>query len=164
MTGPWGVPGSGSARPLRLSFDIACSPEHAFRVWTSRIGTWWPPDHTVTGHAEQVVLQGDVGGRIYEQTADGAEHDWGEVTVWQPPFRLAYLWHLGLDRASATEVDIRFVARGEAATRIEIEHRGWERLGEAAGVWRERNVAGWQGLLPHFQAAAEKSAIEEGDG
>ncbi len=69
MTGPRGVP--GSAQPLRLSFDVACSPEHAFRVWTSRIGTWWPPDHTVTGHAEQVVLQGDVGGRIYEQTADG---------------------------------------------------------------------------------------------
>jgi hypothetical protein len=132
-------------------------------MWTSRIGTWWPPDHTVTGQAEQVVLQGDVGGRIYERTADGAEHDWGEVTVWQPPSRLAYLWHLGLDRARATEVDIRFVASGEAATRIEIEHRGWERLGEAAGAWRQRNVAGWQGLLPHFQAAAEKSARHEGD-
>ncbi len=129
--------------PLRISFDVACSPEHAFRVWTSRIGTWWPPDHTVTGRAELIVLQADVGGRIYERTPDGAEHDWGEV-------------HLGLDRARATEVDIRFVARGSVATRIEIEHRGWERLGEAAELWRARNNAGWQSLLPHFQAAAEK--------
>ncbi len=24
--------------PLRMSFDVACSAEHAFRVWTSRIG------------------------------------------------------------------------------------------------------------------------------
>ena len=61
-----------------------------------------------------------------------------------------------LDRARATEVDIRFVARGSVATRIEIEHRGWERLGEAAELWRARNNAGWQSLLPHFQAAAEK--------
>ncbi|MGN6793532.1 MAG: SRPBCC domain-containing protein [Streptosporangiaceae bacterium] len=147
---------------MRLWFVVGCWAAPAFRVWTSRMSTWWPPDHTVTGHPERVVLQGDVGGRIYERTADGAEHDWGEVTVWQPPSRLAYLWHLGIDRAIATEVDIRFVARGETATRIEIEHRGWERLGDAASSWREQNVAGWQSLLPHFRAAAEKSATEKG--
>ena len=71
--------------PLRMSFDVACSAGHAFTVWTAGIGTWWPPDHTMTGRAEEVVLQGGVGGRIYERTADGAEHEWGEVTVWQPP-------------------------------------------------------------------------------
>lgn len=71
--------------PLRMSFDVACSADHAFTVWTSGIGTWWPPDHTMTGRAEAVVLQGGVGGRIYERTADGTEHEWGEVTVWQPP-------------------------------------------------------------------------------
>jgi hypothetical protein len=25
-------------------------------------------------------MQGRVGGRIYERTAEGVEHDWGEVT------------------------------------------------------------------------------------
>ncbi len=150
--------------PLRMSFDVDCSAEHAFSVWTAKIGTWWPPDHTVTGHAEAVVLQGDVGGRIYERTADGAEHDWGEVTVWQPPTRLSYLWHLGLDRSDATEVDIRFIAQGQAATRVEIEHRGWERLADAGEQRRDRNRAGWQGVLPHFMAAIrEMAAIKEGE-
>jgi hypothetical protein len=139
--------------PLRMSFDVACSAEHAFRVWTSRFGTWWPPDHTVTGRPELVVLQGGVGGRIYERTPDGAEHEWGEVTLWQPPEKLGYLWYLGRDRADATEVEIRFLAQGAAATRIEIEHQGWDRLGTSAGVWRDRNRAGWQTLLPHFAAA-----------
>ena len=37
-------------------------------------------------------------GRIYERTPAGTEHDWGEVTVWEPPARLAYLWHLRPDR------------------------------------------------------------------
>ena len=68
--------------PLRISFDVACPAEHAFALWTSRIGTWWPPDHTVTGEPGlAVVLEGGVGGRIYERTAAGTEHDWGQVTM-----------------------------------------------------------------------------------
>jgi Activator of Hsp90 ATPase homolog 1-like protein len=140
--------------PLRMSFDVACSAEHAFTVWTSRIGTWWPADHTVTGCDDLVVvMEGGVGGRIYERALDGAEHDWGEVTLWNPPERLGYLWHLRRDRRDATEVEIRFLAQGTGATRIEIEHRGWERLGSPADEWRERNRVGWETLLPHFLAA-----------
>jgi hypothetical protein len=26
--------------PLRMSFDVACSADHAFTVWTVGIGTW----------------------------------------------------------------------------------------------------------------------------
>jgi hypothetical protein len=142
-----------------MSFDVACSAEHAFRVWTRRIGTWWPADHTVTGRPARVVLECAVGGRIYERTSEGTEHDWGEVTVWEPPGRLVYLWHLRSDRADATEVEIRFIAQGAAAARVEIEHRGWERLGSAAGEWRERNQAGWQTLLPHYLAEIENSPV-----
>ena len=85
-----------------MSFDVACSTQHAFDVWTSGIGTWWPPDHTVSGRADRIVLQNQVGGRIYERSSDGAEYDWGEVTVWRPPVQLSYLWHLGRDRGDAT--------------------------------------------------------------
>jgi hypothetical protein len=71
--------------PLRITFEVACAAEHAFDVWTSRIGTWWPTDHTVTGQRDLlVVLEGEVGGRIFERTSDGVEHDWGEVTDWEP--------------------------------------------------------------------------------
>jgi hypothetical protein len=144
--------------PLRFSFDVDCSAEHAFSVWTSRIDTWWPSDHTVSGEAELVVLQSGIGGRIFERTPDGVEHDWGEVTLWNPPTQLAYLWHLGADRTAATEVEVRFVARGAATTRIEIEHRGWEQLGEAADQWRDRNRVGWDTLLPHFLTQIERGA------
>ena len=142
--------------PLRMSFDVACSVGHAFTVWTAGIGTWWPPGHTMTGRAEEVVLQGGVGGRIYERTADGTEHEWGEITVWEPPERLGYLWHLLRDRADATDVEISFRAHG-SGTRVEIEHRGWERLGADADLWRTRNQGGWSTLLPHYaHAVAER--------
>jgi hypothetical protein len=142
--------------PLRLAFDVACSVEHAFDVWTNRIDLWWPSDHSVSGEpGVRVFLQGTVGGRIYERTTDGTEHDWGQVTAWTPPGRLAYRWHLRRDRCDATEVEVRFVAQGPDTTRVEIEHRGWEQLADGP-QWRERNLAGWQLLLPHYVRAIEK--------
>ena len=50
-------------------------------------------------------------------------------------------------------MEIRFLALDPGSTRIEIEHRGWERLGRAGGQWRDQNQAGWASLLPHFQRA-----------
>jgi Activator of Hsp90 ATPase homolog 1-like protein len=140
--------------PIRIAFEVDCPVAHAFETWTAGVSTWWPADHTVSAEAGlTVVLEGRPGGRIFERTLDGVEHEWGEVTVWEPPSRLAYLWHLRRDRADATEVEIRFIARGDAATHVEIEHRGWERLGDEGRTWRDRNRGGWATLLPHFVAA-----------
>jgi hypothetical protein len=140
--------------PLKMAFEVACSAEHAFATWTSSISSWWPEDHTVTGEAGlEVVLEPCVGGRIYERTRAGTEHEWGRVTAWEPPARLAYLWHLRSDRLQATDVEIRFVALAENRTRVEIEHDGWHRHGDAATDWRDRNRNGWQTLLPHYTTA-----------
>ena len=143
--------------PIRLSFEVACPVDHAFDVWTADIGRWWPKDHTVSAEADlTVVLEPRAGGRIFERRASGIEHDWGEVTVWEPPKRLGYTWHLNRDRSDATDVEIRFLPVGGAATRVEIEHRGWERLGAEGEPWRDRNRGGWATLLPHYvRAAAE---------
>ncbi len=140
--------------PLRMSFEVGCPVDHAFDVWTSKIARWWPADHSVSGeNGMQVVLEGRPGGRIFERTSSGTEHEWGEVVVWEPPSRLAYLWHLRRDRADATEVEISFIDQGDETTRVEIEHRGWERLGAQGEIWRNANRAGWSTLLPHYVAA-----------
>jgi len=52
----------------------------------------------------------------------------------------------------------------EAGTRVEIEHAGWERLGDAADAWRERNVGGWTTLLPYFVAATTTPGEGAGHG
>lgn len=140
--------------PIRLTFEVDCPIDHAFEVWTARIAQWWPRDHTVSADEDlTVVLEGRSGGRIFERLASGIEHDWGEVTVWEPPTRLSYTWHLMRDRSDATDVEIRFVAHGSASTTVEIEHSNWERLGAEGEPWRERNHGGWTTLLPHYVAA-----------
>jgi uncharacterized protein YndB with AHSA1/START domain len=137
-----------------LSFDLDCSREHAFRVWTADIGRWWPRDHTVSGErTADVLLDGRVGGLIVERTSGGVSHEWGEILVWEPPQRLAYLWYLRRDRSDATEVEIVFAERAGGTT-VEITHRGWEQLGARGPDFREGNRRGWSGVLPHFIAAA----------
>jgi uncharacterized protein YndB with AHSA1/START domain len=144
--------------PIRLEFDVDCTVDDAFDVWTRRIAQWWPTDHTVSAEADlRVVLEGRPGGRIYERRANGLEHEWGKVTIWEPPSRLGYTWHLNRDASDATDVEIRFLRLGEDATRVEIEHRGWERLGAGGESWRDRNRGGWATLLPHYVAAVSGS-------
>ena len=79
------------------------------------------------------------------------------MTLWEPPLRLGYSWHLGRTNADATDVEIGFAAGGDDTTVVKIEHRGWERFGAEAGIWRDRNRAGWQSLLPHLAAATSSS-------
>jgi hypothetical protein len=141
--------------PLRVRVDLDCPAAHAFDTWTARLGSWWPRGHTVSGDpAADVVLEPFVGGRILERTPDGRETPWGEVTAWEPPRRLAYLWHLRRDRADATDVELVFTAIDDRTCRLDITHTGWERLGAEAETWRDANRGGWSGLIPHFVTAA----------
>lgn len=145
--------------PIRLAFEVECPADHAFATWTERTSTWWPTSHTVSAATDlEIRFEPRVGGRIFERTSGGDEHDWGEITAWEPPDRLRYLWHLRADRADATEVEIRFVSVDADRTRVEIEHRGWERLGAAGEERRDRNRGGWAGLLPHYIGAANQRA------
>jgi uncharacterized protein YndB with AHSA1/START domain len=146
--------------PIHLAFEVDCPVEHAFHVWTGKISQWWPLDHTVSAQAGlMVVLEGRPGGRIFERQPGAIEYDWGEVTTWEPPTRLGYTWHLHRDRSNATQVEIRFIARGLTGTTVEIEHRGWESLGAEGKDWRDRNRGGWATLLPLYVAAAALAPI-----
>jgi uncharacterized protein YndB with AHSA1/START domain len=137
--------------PLRLSFEVACSAEHAFTTWTARTSLWWPVSHSMSGERGlEVRIEPRVGGRIFERTPAGREIDWGEVTAWEPPHRLAYLWHIRTERSRATDVEITFMPLAAGTTRVDIVHSGWERLGDDSQAWRDRNHLGWSGLLPAF--------------
>jgi uncharacterized protein YndB with AHSA1/START domain len=146
--------------PLELRFTVSCPPDHAFDVWAERTSLWWPHGHSVSGEPDlTVTFEPRAGGRIYERTPDGAEHDWGEVVAWEPPRRLAYLWHLRFDRADATEVEITFEREPAGdGTAVTIVHRGWERLGALGPERRERNQRGWGGLIPHYRRACGQPA------
>jgi uncharacterized protein YndB with AHSA1/START domain len=143
------------AQAIRKSVVVDAPQEKAFHVFTDRIDAWWPlSTHSASRErAETVVLEGRVGGRFYERTKDGEEIPWGEITLWDPPHRLAYTWHPGRGRETAQEVEMRFVPEG-GRTRVELEHRGWERLGDEAVEAVRSYDAGWDLVLRKHYAAA----------
>jgi uncharacterized protein YndB with AHSA1/START domain len=142
--------------PLRLSYEVDCPSNHAFAVWTERIGTWWPRSHSASGDPNtEVILEPGVGGRIFERTPDGTEIPWGEITLWDAPRRLGYLWHLARYRSAATDVEITFVALDGDRTRVDIVHTGWERLGANGQALRDANTSGWNDVLPNYLAACQ---------
>jgi uncharacterized protein YndB with AHSA1/START domain len=142
--------------PLRLSYEIRCPADHAFEVWTTRLSSWWPTGHSTSGDPDTlVVLEPRLGGRIFERTPDGTDIDWGEITLWDPPHRLCYLWHISRDRQDATDVELHFVDLGNGTTRLDILHTGWEHLGAQGPAFREANTSGWNALIPSFVKTAE---------
>jgi uncharacterized protein YndB with AHSA1/START domain len=144
--------------PLRYRFRVACPPDRAFRLWTASAAVWWPmATHSVSGRRDSVlVIEPGAGGRIYEQTADGQEFSWGTVLAWEPAGRLVCEWLVG---DTPTELEVRFAADGDGGTVVEIEHRGWERFGEAGGDRRDLNDKGWSGVIPRYVAACRPEAM-----
>jgi hypothetical protein len=146
-------------QPLQIAFEVDCSPDHAFETWTRKATSWWPPEHTVSHErGARIVFEPRAGGRIFERTAEGKEIEWGQIVEWDPPRRLRYLWHIATKPENATDVSIQF-RKAPRGTRVEIEHGGWERLGEIGRLWRDTNQAGWDGVLPAYGEAARKTGV-----
>lgn len=143
------------AEPVRKTVAVDLDVERAFALFTEEIGTWWPVGtHSIHGErVSEVVVEGREGGRVYERTAGGEEADWGLVLVWEPPSRLVLEWRVDPSAPAPTEVEVRFAADGEGA-RVELEHRGWERLGEAAAGSRASYDTGWEHVLGRYAETA----------
>ena len=131
---------------VRKSVFVRCTPEHAFTVFTERIGDWWPFDgHSLfDDKAEAVVFEGHVGGRVYERSAEGEEGLWGTMTVWDPPNGFTMTWHPGRGEETAQELELRFspkaAERGSTSCTQggSASATGWPRSADTttrAGTW-----------------------------
>ena len=146
--------------PVRKSIHVAAPPERAFEVFTDGIGRWWPASHKIgPADLDRPIIEPREGGRWYERDVDGTECEIGKVLVWDPPVRLVLVWQLGpewkYDSDLITEVEVNFTAESKG-TRVDLEHRNLERMGDGARAMREAIDApgGWSGLLELYSQAA----------
>jgi len=139
---------------VRKSVHVTCTPEDAFELFTERIADWWPFETHAPGNEPpaEAVFEPRVGGRVYSRATSGVEHDWATVTAWEPPSRVAADWHVTAGKPS-TELEVRFLPDGDG-TRVDLEHRGWERWGDEAAETFESYNGGWDTVLKPFVAKA----------
>jgi uncharacterized protein YndB with AHSA1/START domain len=141
---------------VRKTVTVAASVERAFEVFTEKIATWWPLDTHSIGQdrTQAVVVEGREGGRIYEVIEGRDEAYWATVTAWEPPRRLALSWKVNPNAAAPTEIEVRFTPEGDG-TRVDLEHRGFERLGEDARDGSKSYDEGWNLVLGRYGKAAD---------
>lgn len=140
--------------PVRKSIVVNAPVEKAFAVFTRQFGTWWPASHSIgASPLKTVVIEPRQGGRWYEVGEDGSHCPWGDVLAWNEPHGLVLAWRIGadwkFDPELLTEVEVRFSPEGENRTRVDLEHRLLENMGDAADGARTAydSPGGWQGML-----------------
>jgi uncharacterized protein YndB with AHSA1/START domain len=141
--------------PVQKSIHVPCSVQLAFEVFTRETASWWPVrEHSLHGEdVREIVFEGHAGGSVYEVTRDGERGHWATVLAWEPPGRLVLSWEVNPARA-ATELELRFTADGDG-TRVDLEHRHWERLEDEARSVRDNYDAGWDVVLDAYAARLE---------
>ena len=151
-----------SIAPVCKTVVVQATPQRAFEVFTARINRWWPKSHGIgTAPVRESIIEPFVGGRWYAKCEDGTDVVVGHVRVWQPAERFVCTWEISADWkpdarvALASEVEVRFVAEDRGRTRVELEHRNFERMGAAAGETMRKGVdGGWPTLLDLFAKEA----------
>jgi uncharacterized protein YndB with AHSA1/START domain len=152
--------------PIRQSIVVRQGIERTFSTFVSRIGQWWPTipfsfgQHSIVS----VTFETRLGGRIYETREDGSVVEWGTVLDWSPPQRFVMSWNI---TGVPTDVEVSFTGESDTTTRVDLEHRGWERLTEAqlgddcalpGGYLGGSFTRGWAVILDRFAMAVEASS------
>lgn len=147
--------------PVRKSVTVQASPARAFEVFTAGMSRWWPATHTILKVTPiKHIVEPRVGGRWYQIGVDGSECDNGKVLIWEPPSRLVLVWQINadwqFDPNLHTEVELRFTPEAEGVTRVDLEHRQLERMGEKAEAVRASvdSAGGWGAILESYRAVA----------
>jgi uncharacterized protein YndB with AHSA1/START domain len=144
---------------VRRTITVAAPPDRAFRVFADQLGSWWPREYHIGAEdMADFIVEPRAGGRWYELGVDGAECNTGTVLAYEPPVRLVLAWHLDEnwqydpDPEHASEVEVRFTADEQGGTRVDLEHRGFQRHGIGGPAVRGSvdSPGGWDFCLARY--------------
>ncbi len=149
---------------VKKAVEVQAAQETAWRVFTQKMGTWWPLAVYKIGKAKAIdaVIEPYPGGRWYERGDDGSTCQWGTVLAWEPYSRLILSWDISADwqpdPTLKTEIEVRFIARGVNTTRVELEHRHLDRYGARRDEMRHifDSEGDWGRVLAGFAQVAER--------
>lgn len=150
-----------SSTSVSVDTYVDSSIDHAFRVFTLGIGSWWNPDHHLyDAPLETMTFEPWAGGHLIDRYTDGRECRWGRVLAYEPPTRVMFSWDISLewqlesDLNRTSEVEVTFTAVGPHRTHVVLTHRKLDRHGEGWESMRDAVARGWD-LTRYAQLATD---------
>lgn len=148
--------------PVRKSITVHATPKHAFDIFTRDMNRWWPAEFTPFPRSS-IVIEPKPDGRWFETGTGGEVGNTGKVLAWQAPDRVLLAWQVDgtwkYDPNLITELEVTFTSDGNGGTRVDVEHRDFERMGELAEQTRAMidSDEGWSGLLKRYADAVKEA-------
>jgi hypothetical protein len=156
------------ATSVTTEIDVEASLDHAFRVFTDHMGTWWNPNHHILdGELAEMIFEPRVGGHIIDRATDGRECAWARVLAYDPPHSVCFSWDINLqwqletDPSKTSEVEVTFTPDGPTRTHIVLTHRHLDRHGAGWESMREAVSSGWN--LTAFAEVTERTPVTDID-
>jgi len=157
-----------------VALRIAAPPARVFEAFTTEIAAWWRPNglfaFTPRSPGVMAFEEGEDGRRLVERLASGKVFEVGKVRVWTPGEKLVVGWRQATFMPDMdTEVEVRFEAVDDGATRVTVEHRGWDSVPQAHvarhtfpdGLFLRRHGEWWQALLAGLAVEATSRQLDD---
>jgi len=150
---------SRAVQSYQVSFETVVPAPRA-RAWaalTAEVADWWP--RHFFNHPDPVgfVVEGGIGGRVYEDWGDGAGYLFGTVVVWVPERRMTWACELYPDWTGPGRSYVTFeLEEAEGGALVRVTDAGYCIAAPQAADGLGR---GWGELVGyHFRGYVEATA------
>lgn len=134
-------------------YELRCSPQFAFEIFTAHISTWWDPVYTREAASfRTLTIEPRVGGRVFATHTGLGDDEFGRVTRWEPGEVFAMTSVLAQSPDAPSLITVHF-APSPAGCTVRFEHGGWS---QANAEFRSKFTQ-WRVILDRFAALAERN-------
>lgn len=153
---------------IQKEFVINVLPDKAFELFVHELNNWWPKEYTWSQDTlETIAIEPRAKGRCFERGPHGFECDWGRVIRYEPGRRILFTWQIGVNREpvpdpdKASEIEVTFHPEGDAACRVDFQHRRFSRHGEGAGNYLKAldSPQGWEYILGSYKEMTKTVSV-----
>lgn len=128
---------------IEQNITIQGSPERVFEALTEEISVWWTAPYVHNKEARGLVLEPEVGGRLYEDLGDNQGLLLATVVLLRRPHELRLMGPLGMAGPVQGVITLQLEAKDQG-TLLKLSHRAFGEVSEEA---RQAYSKGWEELL-----------------
>jgi uncharacterized protein YndB with AHSA1/START domain len=140
--------------PIVQSVEIRSTPDRVFGLFTNaeQLVKWWP---------DAATFEPRVGGKVH-LVFEGRGEVSGEITRFEPPYRLGFTWVREVAPDVTTRIEVSIAEAGEGRCRVELVHSGFEAVpADQRAEWMGMHDAGWKFYLGCLADLAEGRPVDK---